>query len=215
MEASVASAARIHRAATMMKPLALRANEGRVVRRRGSVTKAVMIDARGRGSRPQITKGGRGAWCVAPRLASSVLSTALFRADPEDYTGPRNLHQRSVGRRHELGIRATLTEVSHRAVVGNPGAAIRAESKARRPVHAVRTIDKRLVARLVLGKPLDLQLEGVPRLAEVDDLDLMADLITDGIWRRKSEVTFQDIERSPATDRPARKRVGHEVDAGE
>src|SRR5262249_28043393 len=125
------------------------------------------------GTSPAMTK-----WRIVAGRAERPVTDApavfrrLLRTDPEDHARPRNLHQRRVGRGHEFRVRAALTEVSHRAVVGNPGAAIRAEPEARRPIQAVRAIDKRLVARLVLGEPLYLQRERLTLLTEVDEFDL-------------------------------------------
>src|SRR5262249_14162121 len=168
------------------------------------------------GTSPAMTKWGIVAG-RAMRPATDVrrLFGGLFRTDPEDHARPWNLHQRRVGRSHEFGLRAAPAKVSHRAVVGNPRAAVGSESELRRPIPSARAIDERLVARLVLGKPLHLQRERVALLAEVDDLDLMADFVTGGVGRREAEVPFEGVERRPRPDRPAYKRVGYEVDAGE
>src|SRR5262249_36254281 len=139
----------------------------------------------------------------------------LFRTDPEDHTGAGNLHQRTFSGGNEFRGGIGLTEVAHSPLVGNPGAAVKAKSDVPRPIPAVRSRrgNKRLVARLVLGKPLIRQRERFPWPAEVDDLHFMADLITGGfggrplpalegegrggIRRRETEVAFQRSQCGP------------------
>src|SRR5262245_21465881 len=105
------------------------------------------------------------------------------RADPPDDTGARDLNQRTVGGHREVRVRARIT---HRAIVGNPGATVWSKPDVGRTVERIDVVgDERLVARGIAGELHDLELNGplaLPR--EVDQLDLVADLVSEGRGRR-------------------------------
>src|SRR4029434_2427843 len=99
-------------------------------------------------------------------------------------------------------------------------ASVRAEPDVRRPVEpgGVTGADKRLVARVVAGEPLDLQRERfVALLVKVDQLDLMADLRSrcGGVRGREPEIPLQDVQGCTLFDRTTEKRLWREVDSGE
>jgi len=86
--------------------------------------------------------------------ASAAFVTRSLWADPPDHASAGNLNQRTITRGDEFGSRIRLTEVSHRAVVGNPGAAVGPES------YVGRTIEPRdaaarksLLEGRVVGEP--------------------------------------------------------------
>ena len=90
--------------------------------------------------RPSFMRRGR---LMPPPTNSRSLAALVtsLRADPPDHTGARNLNKRTVAGAYELRRWIGLAEVAHRAVVGDPGAAVRPEP------HVGRTIE-RVGARL-------------------------------------------------------------------
>src|ERR1700704_4260300 len=50
-----------------------------------------------------------------------------LRTDPPDHARTRDLDQRTIACTDEFAVRATLAEIAHRAVIDDPGAAVRAE----------------------------------------------------------------------------------------
>src|SRR5258708_25327154 len=63
-----------------------------------------------------------------------LLRKLSLRTDPPDHAGMRDLNQRTIARNNEFGVWIRLAEVAHRAVINNPGAAIRAELDVRRTI---------------------------------------------------------------------------------
>src|SRR5215475_9692697 len=149
---------------------------------------------------------------IAPRLDAWFLT-----ADLEDDACAGDLHERTVIRTDKMRVAAV---VAHGAVIDYVGAPVRAEPDVRRPVEPGGVIgaDKRLVARVVAGEPLDLQRERfVALLVKVYQLDLMADLGSrgGGVRGREPEIPLQDVQGCPLFDRPTEKRLWGEVDPGE
>src|SRR5262245_61580272 len=138
--------------------------------------------------------------------ASAAFVTRSLRADPPDHAGAGELNQRTIARDLEFGSRIGLTEVSHRAVVGNPGAAVGPEFYVGRTIEpADAAARKRLLEGVVEGEPLDLELKRavaaviVPLVAasvEVDELDLVPDFRGGvcRIRRREAEVALERIQ---------------------
>ncbi len=79
----------------------------------------------------------------------------LLTTDLEDYACAGDLHERTVARTDKMRVAAV---VAHGAVIDHVGAPVRAEPDVRRPVEpgGVTGTDKRLVASVVAGEPLDL-----------------------------------------------------------
>src|SRR5215472_2360337 len=93
------------------------------------------------------------------------------RADPPDDTGARDLNQRTISGHCKVRVRARIT---HRAIVGNPGATVGAEFDVGRTVERIDVVrDERLVARGVSGELHHLELKRPLDRREVEQLDLM------------------------------------------
>jgi hypothetical protein len=80
--------------------------------------------------------------CVTRRAAyiKSIIIVALGRsgrADPPNDTGSRNLNQWTIAGAYEFRLWIGLTEVTHRAVVDDPGAAVRPEPDVGRTVESM------------------------------------------------------------------------------
>ena len=110
--------------------------------------------------------------------------------------------------------------VSHRAIIDDIGAPIRPEPDIGRAVEpgSVVGVDERLIAGVVASKPLDLERQRlVVFRREVDQLDLVSDFRgrVGGVWRRKPEISLEDVKGGTNFDRPADKGPGREVDPGE
>src|SRR5262249_19499964 len=118
---------------------------------------------------------------LAPYVTSIIVVAATGtstagRADPPNDSSFRNLNQRTIARAYEHGGRATLTEIAHRTVVDDPGAAVGPELDVVRTMEGVVVygigLYERLVTRLVEGEPHDFERK---RLSKVNELDLMTD----------------------------------------
>ena len=134
----------------------------------------------------------------------------LHRADLPDHPGAWDLNQRTVGRwADKVCVGA---EVSHCPVIGDIGAAIRAEPDVERAVECVRVVDnERLVASVVAGEVLNPQRKGRARhLVEVDQLDLMADFRSrrGGVGRRETEIASSEYSAAPGRTGPRTKTSG-------
>ena len=82
----------------------------------------------------------------------------------------RDLNQRTIAWNNEFGVWIRLAEVAHRAVVNDPGAAIRAELDVRRTIEpACAAAHERLFKCLVVGKPHNLELKRFFLPAEIDE----------------------------------------------
>ncbi len=154
----------------------------------------------------------------------------LSSGKPPDHAGARDLKQRTIAGDLELGVRVRLAEVSHRAVVGDPGAAVGPELDVGRTIEAADAVHKGLLEGLVEGEAADLELERpviivplslvvsvpvfVAAAVEVDELDLMPDFRCP-VRRREAEVALERIQRGAALYRAADKGVRHEGNAGE
>ena len=96
-----------------------------------------------------------------------------LRADPPNDTGARNLNQRTITVAYEFRVRIGLAEVAHRAVVGDPGAAVRPEPHVGRTIERVDAAGayKGLLEGLVKGEARDLELKRLTNFGKVKQLD--------------------------------------------
>src|SRR5262249_50544280 len=117
----------------------------------------------------------------------------------------------------EFCVRIGLSEVAHRAVIGDPGATVRPESDVGRTIEAAKAVREGLLEGLVVSKPHGLELKRLISFGKVKQLDLVTRFWCWGscIRSRKSEIALQRIECCAALRRPSSKGVRHEVDAGE
>jgi hypothetical protein len=137
--------------------------------------------------------------------------------DPPDDAGSRNLEKRTIAGHLEFRVRIGLAEVAHRAVVGDPGAAVRPELDVGRAIESTDAAHKGLLEARVVGEPRDFELKRLFNFGKVKELDLMT-----GFWgrwsrirSRKAEIALQRIERRSALHRTYGEGVRREVDAGE
>src|SRR5258708_21437819 len=143
-----------------------------------------------------------------PRLRQVSLWTDL-----PDHARMRDLDQRTIAWNNEFGVRIRLPEVAHRAVINNPGAAIRAELDVRRTIEPACAAHERLFKCLVVGKAHDLERKRFLLPAEVHQFDLVSG------FRRpircgKAEVTLKRVQRGATLHRSTGEGIRHEVDAG-
>src|SRR5260370_17300484 len=103
-----------------------------------------------------------------------LLRKLSLRTDPPDHAGMRDLNQRTIAWNNEFGVRIRLPEVAHRAVINNPGAAIRAELDVRRTIEPACAAHERLFKCLVVGKAHDLERKRFLLPAEVHQFDLVS-----------------------------------------
>ena len=121
---------------------------------------------------------------------------------------PGNLNQRTIARGCEFRGRIGLAEVAHRAVVGDPGAAVRPEPHVGRTIERVdATTYKGLLEGLVKYEARDLELKRLTNFGKVKQLDLMTDFRIP-IRPRETEIALQCIERSATLHRPLGKEIG-------
>src|SRR5467141_519283 len=133
--------------------------------------------------------------------------------DPPDHARLRDLNQRAIARNNEFGVWIRLAEVAHRAVINDPGAAIRAELDVRRTIEPAGAAHERLFKCVVVGKPHDLERKRFLLPAEVDEFDLVSGFRRP-IRPGKAEVALKRIQRRATLHRSAGKGIRHEVDAG-
>jgi hypothetical protein len=121
-----------------------------------------------------------------------LLRKLSLRTNPPDHARMWDLNQRTIARNNEFGDRIRLAEVAHRAVVNDPGAAIRAELDVRWTIEPACAAHERLLKRRVVSKAHNLELKRFLLPAEIDEFDLVSD------FRRpipcgKAEVTLKRI----------------------
>src|SRR6266436_781821 len=135
-----------------------------------------------------------------------------LRTDPPDHARMRDLNQRTIAWNNEFGVWIRLAEVAHRAVINDPGAAIRAELDVRWTIEPACAAHERLFKCLVVGKPHDLELKRFLLPAEVHEFDLVSGFRRP-IRPGKAEVTLKRIQRGATSHRSSDKGIRHEVDA--
>src|SRR5258707_7926808 len=143
----------------------------------------------------------------------SFLRQVSLRTDPPDHACMRDLNQRTIAWNNEFGVWIRLAEVAHRAVVNDPGAAIRAELDVRRTIEPACAAHERLFKCVVVGKPHDLERKRFLLPAEIDEFDLVSSFRRP-IRSGKAEVALKRIQRRATLHRSAGKGIRHEVDAG-
>src|SRR5262245_32140683 len=119
---------------------------------------------------------------IAPldRLTADVVQVRLLlrklslRTDPPDHACMWDLNQWTIACDLEFGVWIRLAEVTHRAVVNDPGAAIRAELDVGWTIEPARAAHERLFKRVVVCKPHNLELKWFFLLAEVEEFDLVS-----------------------------------------
>src|SRR5437879_1612634 len=145
-------------------------------------------------------------------LLPLLLLWASGSADLPDHAGPGKLDERTVARDLEPRIRVRLSEIPHRAVIHEVSAVVRSELQIHRPVDPFDLGHERLLERLVEGKPLKLDLEGLTGLAEVDELDVVS-LFRYAIGFGEPEVPLAASKGGTPLDGSVDERVRHEVEA--
>src|SRR2546426_7783509 len=139
-----------------------------------------------------------------------VLIALAYPADLPNYARPRNLEERAVAIDLESAGGIRLAEVPHRPVIHEVSAVVRPELEIDGAVDPANPADEGLLKGVVVGKPLELELERLTRAAEVDELDVVP-LFRDAIGFREPEVPLAAGKGRTALDRTVDKRIGHEV----
>src|SRR6266436_2888311 len=101
-----------------------------------------------------------------------LLQKLSLWTDPPDHARLRNLNQRTIAWNNEFGVWIRLAEVAHRAVINDPGAAIRSELDVRWTLVPACAAHECLFKLVVVGKPHNLELKRFLLSAEVDGLVL-------------------------------------------
>ena len=96
-------------------------------------------------------------------------------ADPPNDTGAWNLNQRTIAVAYEFRVRIGLAEVAHRAVVGNPSAAVGPEPDVGRTIERVEEAraHKGLLEVLVKCEARNFELKRLLNFGKVKEFDLM------------------------------------------
>src|SRR6266478_7706510 len=143
-----------------------------------------------------------------------LLRKLSLPTDPPDHARMWDLNQRTIAWNNEFGVWIRLAEVAHRAVVDDPGAAVRSELDVRRTIEpACAAAHERLFKCLVVGKAHNLELKRFFLPAEIDEFDLVSNFRRT-IRRGKAEVTFKRVQCGATLHRSTDKGIRHEVDAG-
>src|SRR5256886_15787741 len=128
------------------------------------------------------------AFCLSIIAAAAAVIAA---ADLPDHACTRDLHQRGVRRADEFRIRVAPAGITHRAVVDQVGRSVGTEPERRWPVDSVQPSGERLIdldltggaavriiavgtLRAVEGEARELQLVRIPRVGEIDELNVVA-----------------------------------------
>src|SRR5437667_781316 len=166
-------------------------------------------------------KGGGLGRPLERKISVALILVVVLRLDPHhrpadlpDHAGPGNLNERTIGRHYELGRRVGLPEVPHCTVVDEIGAPIRTEPQIRVTIDPAQAVRERLLERGVMRKQAGLELEGLIRLAEVHEKDVVAGSRT-AILGRKPKISFPADQRRSGLDDAHGKRLRCEVNSDE
>src|SRR6266446_8209420 len=120
-----------------------------------------------------------------------LLRKLSLRTNPPDHARMWDLNQRTIARNNEFGVWIRLAEVAHRAVIHDPGAAIRAELHVRRTIEPACAAHERLFKCLVAGKPHNLERKRFLLPAEIDEFDLVCRLLLEK--KKKNKIKKKKI----------------------
>src|SRR5258705_6373877 len=133
-------------------------------------------------------------------LVLLILPRASGSADLPDHAGPGNLNEWTVASDLEPRVRVRLPEVPHRTVIHEVSAVVGSKLEIHRAVDPSDLGHERLLERLVEGKPLKRELEGLTGFAEVDELDVVP-FFRRAIGFREPEVPLSAGKGCAALDR--------------